>query len=256
MRFRYLLIFSILLINLLSLSAPHRQVNAQDSPSQAGINTLLEALEIDYGITPSFPAEWQAQNAGEVIQLYDYLSMITYSCELTAQTLWELNGSPVDITPKQHFRLHFDPANLQIDRTYNLGAGYAGNTAPRYEGGEIVGYMIQLTPLGVSQPFTFAHELGHVIDAELNDFPHNQHVADLGGVVGSLGWIPGAGFEGNENLFPRANGGANEDFADTFGNMMVGNLSPDNTTAPRYEFMVQHTHEWLTLIQLRTKFRS
>lgn len=252
---RYLLIVVVLLVSTLSWSVSPNLAEAQAGPSQAAINTLLEELATHYGITAAFPAEWQAQNAGEVIQLYDYLTMITYSCELTAHTLWELNGSPAELTPQQHFRLHFDPANLQIDRTYNLGAGYAGNTAPRYEGGEIVGYMVQLTPLGVSQPFTFAHELGHVIDALLNDYPHNQHVADLGGVVGSVGWIPGAGFEGNENLFPRANGGANEDFADTFGNMMVGNLSPDNTTAPRYEFMVEHTHEWLTLINLRRKFR-
>ena len=248
MRYRFVLVIFIISSFLAFNTSPNF---AQEDPSQAAINTLLVQLEIDYGITPAFPAEWQAQTAGEVIQLYDYLTMITYSCELTAQQLWVLNGSPRDITPSDHFRLHFAAAHLQIDRTYNLGAGYGGNTAPRYENGEIIGYMIQLTPLGVSQPFTFAHELGHVIDALLNDLPHNQHIEDLGGVVGSLGWIPGEGFIGNENLFPRANGGANEDFADTFGQMMVGNLSPDNTTAPRYHFMINHTHEWLTLIRLQ-----
>lgn len=225
--------------------------SAQERPSQAGIDTLLVHLETEYGITPAFPAEWQAQTAAEVIQLYDYLSMISYASDLTAHQLWVLGGSPSDFTPSAYFRLHFDFAHLQIDRTYNLAAGYGGNTVPRYENGEIVGYMIQLTPLGVSQPFTFAHELGHVIDAMLNDLPHIQHVKELGGLVGTLGWIPGAGFTGNENLFPRANGGANEDFADTFGQMMVGNLSPDDTTAPRYHFMVEHTHEWLTLIRLQ-----
>lgn len=247
---RYRLIISLLILSsILLLSTPPS--HAQEGPSQAAINTLLANLETDYGITAAFPAEWQAQTAGEVIQLYDYLTMITLSCELTAQELWTLNNKPANFTPAEHFRLHFDAANLQIDRTGSLGAGFAGNTAPRHEGGEIVGYMIQLTPLGVSQPFTFAHELGHVMDAMLNDIPHNQHVADLGGLVGSVGWIPGEGFIGNENLFPRANGGANEDFADTFGQMMVGNLSPDNSTAPRYHFMVAHTAQWLTIMRLR-----
>jgi hypothetical protein len=138
---------------------------------------------------------------------------------------------------------------LQIDRTTRLPAGMGGNTAPQYADGKIVSYLIQLTPLGLSQPFTFAHEMGHVVDSLLGDQPHIQHVAELGGTVGTLGWIPGKGYWGNELLFPRAVGGANEDFADTFGEMMMGRLSPLNSTMPRWRFMVRHTDEWLAQIR-------
>lgn len=232
----------------LSLFLGQVPVQGQDSPSQIGINERLAILAADCGVTPAYPAEWQAQTAGDVIRLYEYLGVIYTACQEVAYTIWRLDGSPEDYTPLAYFRLHFDQAGLQIDRTFNLGS-YEGNTAPRYANGEVIGYMIQLSPMGMAQPFTFAHEIGHVVDALLLDKPHQQHMLELGGVVGSVGWIPGRGYESNELLFPRAVAGPNEDFADTFGQMMIGNLSPLNSTAPRWAFMMRHTREWLRLLR-------
>lgn len=227
-------------------------VAAQDGASQAGIDQLLAALEADFGVTAAFPGEWQAASAGEVQQLYDGLHVIYAGFEAVAYRLWVLDGAPDNLSPSEHFHLLFDAAHLSIDRTFRLG-NYAGNTAPLYENGVIAGYMIQLGPAGMSQPFTLAHEMGHVVDAMLGDQPHQDHIAFLGGTVGSTGWIPGRGFEGNALMFPRAQAGANEDFADTFGQMMMGNLSPLNSTAPRWAFMVTHTHLWLDAIRAQAE---
>lgn len=218
-----------------------------DRPSQAGINALVIRLSDDFGVNPAFPGEWQASSASEVQQLYEGLTVIYQGFDIVANCLYQLDGSPQNLTPFAHFRLHFDNANITYDRTTRIG-DYAGNTAPQRENGEVVGYMIQFSPLGMSQPFTLAHEMGHIVDALLNDVPHQEHVMALGGVVGTLGWIPGRGYQGNELLFPRAVGGANEDFADTFGQMMMGNLSLFDSTAPRWLFMTTRTHRWLDAI--------
>jgi hypothetical protein len=250
--FNSTLVFILVLITVYStLPVMAQQGTAQ--PSQAGINELLARLEVDYGITPAFPAEWQAQNAGEIIQLYNYLTVIYTACDQIAWQLWQLNNTPSDFTPSEHFRFYFDPAHLQIDRALSLN-GYAGNTAPRHENGQIAGYLIQLAPLGMSQPFTFAHEIGHVVDSMLDGLPHEQHIAVVGGVEGTTGWIPGEGYVGNELKFPRAIAGPNEDFADTFGQMMVNGLNSTDSTALRYQFMLDHTHQWFTLIRIKRIF--
>lgn len=223
---------------------------AQHGPSQAGIDRLLLDLERDFGVTAAFPAEWQAQNGGEVQQLYEGLHTVYSGFQQVAYRLWQLDGSPDHLTPAAHFRLHFDQANISLDRTFRLGR-FEGNTAPRYEGGQVVGYMIQLAPGGLSRPFILAHEIGHVLDSLLGDQPQRDHVAELGGVAGTTGWIPGRGYQGNEILFPRAVAGPNEDFADTFGQMMMGRLSLLNSTAPRWLFMVRYTPRWLTDLRQR-----
>jgi hypothetical protein len=244
---RFLLRFSLsltLLIVPVGVAAP---ATAQHPPTQQQVNDLLAEIESTYGLGFAFPTEWQATTAGEVIQFSEYLTVISDSLAQTAYWLWRLNGSPAYMTPAQHFRLHFDRARIALDRTTQLGA-YAGKTNPRYENGRVVGYLVQLTDEGMRQPFTLAHELGHVVDSLLSDLPHTQHVEFLGGVWGATAWLPGRGYVGNERLFPRAVGGPNEDFADTFGQMMMGRLRPLDSTAPRWTFMVTHTRDWLAAI--------
>lgn len=219
-----------------------------DDPSQAGINERLEILNVDCGITPAFPGEWIAQTPGEVILLYEYLGTVHRACLTVAEQLWFLDGSPQEVTPLEHFRFHFDQAALQLDRSTRLGK-YWGNTAPQYSNGVVVGYMIQLAHEGFADESTFAHEMGHVVDGMLGDDPQRQHLREVGGVASDIGWLPGDGYWGYELLFPRSAAGPNEDFAETFGQMMMGNLSPYNGTAPRWWFMVRHTSAWLHAIR-------
>ncbi|MBI5930659.1 MAG: hypothetical protein HY862_15225 [Chloroflexi bacterium] len=225
---------------------------AQDNPTQDRVFELMDEIENTYGVGFAYPVEWQAASANEVIQFNDYLTVILESLARISETLYALGADPNDptrMTPADYFRLHFDNAHIVIDRTTQLGSNFAGKTNPIYGNGAIVGYSIQLTGEGMRQPFTLAHELGHVVDSLLTDLPHTQHVEFLGGEWAATAWIPGKGYIGNEHMFPRAVGGPNEDFADTFGQMMMGKLSPLNSTAPRWSFMVTHIHEWLEAIR-------
>jgi hypothetical protein len=98
----------------------------------------------------------------------------------------------------------------------------------------------------VGGPFVLIHELGHVVDGLLDDLPHSQFVDELGGQFSEFSWLPGEGYAGNEAMFPRAVGGPNEDFADTFSNMLLGRLS---VVPVRYDFMQEHLPEWLAAIR-------
>ncbi len=240
-----------LLIGVSVLSFPH-SVAAQDNPTQDRVYELMAEIENTYGVGFAYPAEWQATSANEVIQFNEYLTVILESLGRVSKTLYQFGRAPDDplrITPADYFRLHFDRAHIVIDRTTQLSGNFAGKTNPLYGNGLIIGYSIQLTGEGMRQPFTFAHELGHVVDSLLTDLPHTQHVEFLGGAWGAVNWIPGDGYIGNERMFPRAVGGPNEDFADTFGQMMMGKLNPLKSTAPRWAFMVIHLREWLDAIR-------
>lgn len=237
-----------LLIAILLISVIAPMSISADDPSQAGIDQRLAILEVDCGITPAFPGEWIAQTPAEVILLYEYLGTVHRACLMVAQQLWFLDGAPDDMTPLEHFRFHFNRAALQLDRSTHLGQ-FWGNTAPRFENGAVVGYMIQLAHEGFADESTFAHEMGHVVDGLLGDVPQRQHLREVGGVASTVGWLPGDGYWGYELLFPRSAAGPNEDFAETFGQMMMGHLSPYNGTAPRWWFMVRHTSTWLHVIR-------
>lgn len=240
-----------LLMGLSALVFPHTG-NAQEGPTQDRVYELMAEIENTYGIGFAYPSEWQATSANEVIQFNEYLTIILESLRRVSETFYQLGRAPDDplrITPADYFRLHFDRAHIVIDRTVQLGGNFAGKTNPLYGNGVIIGYSIQLTGEGMRQPFTLAHELGHVVDSLLTDLPHTQHVEVLGGEWGAVNWIPGKGYIGNEALFPRAVGGPNEDFADTFGQMMMGKLNPLKSTAPRWLFMVLYLRGWLDAIR-------
>lgn len=229
---------------------PH-PVASQDTPTQERIYELMAEIEDTYGVGFAYPSEWQAASAAEVIQFNEYLTVILDSLAQISHTLAWLGKSPDDplrMTPVDYFRLHFDAAPIVIDRTIQLG-GFAGKTNPTYQDGQVVGFSIQLTGEGMRQPFTLAHELGHVVDSRLADLPQQQHVEVLGGAWGAIAWIPGKGYTGNEWMFPRAVGGPNEDFADTFGQMMMGRLGLLDSTASRWLFMVVHTRDWLLALR-------
>lgn len=238
-----------LLICLLGMLFFPLSIYAQnDRLSQTQLNALIASIEDTYGVGFAFPPEWQAQTADELLLFYGYLISIETALEVTASRLWLLNGAPDNLSPTAHFRRHFDQANILIDRVRHLGS-YGGNTQPLFENGRIIAYLIQIAPAGFGQSYTLAHEIGHVLDGLLYDLPQKQHREALGGVWTLNYWIPGEGFIGNENLFPRATAGPNEDFADTFGQMMIGNLNPDDSTAPRWEFMTTYVPRWLHLLQ-------
>lgn len=240
-----------LLVGVSALVYPHTGI-AQENPTQDRVYELMAEIENTYGVGFAYPSEWQATSANEVIQFNDYLTIILESLARVSATFYQIGRVPDDplrITPADYFRLHFDRAHIVIDRTTQLGGNFAGKTNPLYGDGVIIGYSIQLTGEGMRQPFTLAHELGHVVDSVLTDLPHTQHVDFLGGEWGAVNWIPGKGYIGNEALFPRAVGGPNEDFADTFGQTMMGKLSPLKSTAPRWLFMVLHLLGWLDAIR-------
>lgn len=214
--------------------------------SQTEINNMLVLIEERYGVGFSYPTEWQAVNASEIMWFTDGLHQILEALDIASFYLYLYGDPPEDVTPLEFFRLHFDQANLEIDRSVALVDNFAGNTLPRYGNGEVIGYTIQLTGVGMSNPFTLIHELGHVVDGLLADRPHEDFVTALGGEWASDRWLPGQGYRGNEAMFPRATGGPNEDFADTFGQMLLGNLG---AVRVRYDFMLAVLPEWLAAIR-------
>jgi len=216
--------------------------------SQAEIHHLRTLIEERYGIGFSYPTEWNAANASEVMWFTDGLHQILEALDIATYYLYIYGEPDEDVTPIEYFRQHFDRAHIEIDRTRAITGNFAGNTLPRYANSQVIGYTIQLTGLGMDNPYTLVHELGHVLDGLLEDAPHLAFVAELGGEWTTDRWIPGEGYTGNEAMFPRAVGGPNEDFADTFGQMLVGNLSPE-VVAVRYDFMREYLPIWLTAIQ-------
>jgi hypothetical protein len=225
-------------------------VRAQENPEQRDIDGILGHIQETYGVGFAFPGEWQARYEDELPLIHSYAATINASLEQVAHTLWMLDGSPPYLSPSEHFRLHFDQANIQIDRVGHLG-GYGGNTMPVYEDGLVIAYLIQLAPVGLGRTYTLAHEIGHVLDNLLADQPQWQHREMLGGAWTPTYWVPGSGYEGNEARFPRALAGPNEDFADTFGQMMVGGLNPFDETSSRWLYMTTHTRHWLALLRSR-----
>lgn len=213
--------------------------------TQTEINRLLVEIEDIYGVGFALPAEWNATTAAEVMIFTDGLHEMLAAFDTTARYLyvWSEIDDP-DITPLELFRTVFDPADLEIDRATFIPGNFVGNTLPRYENGVVIGYTLQLTPAGMNS-FIIAHELGHVVDGLLEDIPQLAFIAALGGEWGVDAWIPGEGYIGNEILFPRAVAGPNEDFADTFGQMMTGNLE---AVPVRYDFMREQIPLWVEML--------
>ncbi len=216
--------------------------------SQAGIDALMQTLTADYGIGFAFPVEWIANDAREVMWFTDGLHHVLGALTLATYYLHAYDGAPEDVTPAAYFRQHFDRANIHLDRVLGLENGFYGNTMPVVEDGQIVAYNIQLAPGGLSGQYVMIHEIGHVLDALLNDQPQIDFVAALGGEMTPTAWRPGVGYRGNETLFPRAVAGANEDFADTFAAMLMGRLSPEHVGV-RYDFMADYLPRWLADIR-------
>ncbi|MFP4321863.1 MAG: hypothetical protein ACLFTK_05360 [Anaerolineales bacterium] len=216
--------------------------------SQAGIDALMNTITEQYGIGFAFPVEWIANDAREVMWFTDGLHHVLGALYLAAYYLHAYDGAPEDISPAEHFRQHFDRANILLDRVLGIENGFDGNTMPVVEDSQIVSYNIQLAPGGLSGQYVMIHELAHVLDALLNDTPQADFVTVLGGEMTPIAWRPGAGYVGNEILFPRAVAGANEDFADTFAAMLMGRLSPENV-AVRYDFMRAYLPIWLAAIR-------
>ncbi|HLA43355.1 MAG TPA: hypothetical protein VJZ27_07980 [Aggregatilineales bacterium] len=217
--------------------------------NQDAINALMEIVEMRYGIGFAAPEEWMATGASEIMWFTDDLHGLLEALDIAAYYLWFYGEASEDQSPAEFFRQHFDRANIVIDRSMNIPGGFTGNTLPMYENEKVVSYVIQLHPVSMgSGYFVPIHELGHVVDGLLNDQPQHDFVDALGGTWADQSWIPGKGYDGNENLFPRATAGASEDFADTFANMLMGRLSPEFIPV-RYNFMREHLPGWLENIR-------
>ena len=226
---------------LLPVPTPIPRVHRQDSITQ-----MMTLIEETYGVGFAYPDEWIPGTPAEVIQYVDFMHDVMEALDIAAVYLHYYDGAPDDMSPPEYFRQHFDRANIQIDRVSQIDGRFVGNTLPIIEDGELLGFTIQLTFAGVGGPFILIHELGHVVDGLLDDMPQNQFVDALGGEFSEVAWIPGDGYEGNEELFPRAVAGPNEDFADTFSNMMLGRLS---VVPVRYNFMLENLPAWLESIR-------
>jgi hypothetical protein len=225
----------------LPIPTPIPRVHRQDS-----IAEMMTRIEETYGIGFAYPDEWIPGTPAEVIQYVDFMHDVLEALNIAAVYLHYYDNAPEDVSPSEYFRQHFDRANIQIDRVSQVEGGFIGNTLPIIEDGELLGFTMQLTYAGVNGPFILIHELGHVVDALLSDVPQNQFVDALGGAFNDIAWIPGEGYTGNEELFPRAVAGPNEEFADTFSNMLLGRL----TVVPvRYDFMLEHFPDWLEAIR-------
>ncbi|MCL4880197.1 MAG: hypothetical protein KJ064_26300 [Anaerolineae bacterium] len=216
--------------------------------TQEEINNLMDLIQENYGIGFAYPAEWIASDANEVIWFTDGLHEILHALDTAAYYLYIYGSATDEVTPAEFFRQHFDRARIILDRATYIDGGFWGNTLPMYENSQVVGYMIQLTFQGMGGPFVIVHELGHVLDSLLSDVPHTQFVEELGGEWTTQNWIPGAGYSGNERFFPRGLGGPNEDFADTFANMLLGYLSEENIPV-RFDFMQSYLPTWLESIR-------
>jgi hypothetical protein len=215
--------------------------------SQQGINDVLALIEARYGIGFAFPEEWLAGTASEVQWFTDDLHGILAALDTAAAYLYLYGDAPPNSTPGEFFRQQFDRAKIKLDRASQIEGGFTGNTLPVIEDGEPLYYLIQIHPAEMTRQLVLIHELGHVLDGLLKDQPHNDFVAELGGEWAATAWIPGEGYIGNEELFPRAVAGPNEDFADTFANMLLGRLS-ESVVPVRYEFMREYLPLWLTLL--------
>jgi hypothetical protein len=208
---------------------------------------MLTLIEARYGIGFAFPEEWIAGTANEIQWFTDDLHGILTALDTAAAYLYLYGNPPEDTTPIEFFRQHFDRAKIKLDRASQIQGGFTGNTLPIIENGEVFYYLIQIHPAEMTRQFVLIHELGHVLDGLLEDQPHTDFVAELGGEWTPTAWIPGEGYIGNEELFPRAVAGPNEDFADTFANMLLGRLS--ETVVPvRYEFMREYLPQWLAAL--------
>lgn len=215
---------------------------------QTEINAMMSLIQETYGIGFAYPAEWIANDANEVIWLTDSLHEIYQALNIASAYLVFYGDVPEDIAPSEFFRQHFDQANILIDRATTIDGGFWGNTLPMYENSQVIGYTIQLTYQGMSGPFVLIHELGHVLDNLLLEAPHLAFAETLGGEWTTENWIPGEGYSGNEGFFPRGLGGPNEDFADTFANMLLGYLTIDNIPV-RFEFMQENLPVWLAALR-------
>ena len=225
----------------LPVPTPMERVHRQDEIPQ-----LMALIEERYGVAFAYPDEWIPGTPAEVIQFVDFMHDIHEALDIAAVYLHYYDDAPDDISPPEYFRLHFDQAHIQIDRVSQIEGRFVGNTLPIVEDGELLGFTIQLTYAGVNGPFIFVHELGHVVDGLLGDLPQNQFVEALGGEFSEVAWIPGEGYIGNEAMFPRAVAGPNEDFADTFSNMLLGRL---DVVPVRFDFMQMYLPDWLEAIR-------
>lgn len=242
----------IFIISILLMSFPALAQEDEGIPTplprehrQAEIDKVMALIEETYGIGFAYPSEWIASNANEVIWFTDGLHEIYQALNIASYYLYLYGDAPEGTTPIEFFRQHFDHAHIIIDRATTIEGGFWGNTLPMYENSEVIGYTIQLTYQGMSGSFVLIHELGHVLDNLLLETPQKQFVEALGGEWSTESWIPGEGYLGNELFFPRALGGPNEDFADTFANMLLGYLTEDNIPV-RYNFMLKNLPLWLT----------
>jgi hypothetical protein len=96
----------------------------------------------------------------------------------------------------------------------------------------------------MTDPFPIVRELGHILNDLLNNAPVEDFQARLGGSQQGDIWEPGMGYSGYETLFPGATVNVTEDYEDTFGRMLIGELSLD-VANERYQFMLDYLSLWL-----------
>jgi hypothetical protein len=211
--------------------------------SEEAVYDLLLNIAENYGIEFAYPLEWQPTTVQEVILFSDYLAVINHAFQQCAAYLHYFSRAPQDVTPEQFFRQHFDRANIRIDRvTEDLGI--YGTRLLLSGDPEEPGYMLQVAPSAMTDPFPIVRELGHILNDLLNNAPVEDFQARLGGSQQGDIWEPGMGYSGYETLFPGATVNVTEDYEDTFGRMLIGELSLD-VANERYQFMLDYLSLWL-----------
>jgi|GEM_PF-5735875 len=242
-----LLVGSLCFLNFVSPAIAQTET-PEPTYTQDEIFRLMDEITETYGIGFVIREEWYGSSGGDIINFVDFLQNMLVAFEIMSDVLYESGNPPDDSTPQDYFRLIFDRANIEIDRTAAIQGGFYGNTLPQIENSLVVGYMVQFTPVGFNSQFIIIHEFAHIIDGILDDAPQNAFIDELGGEWTEVAWIPGEDYNGNEEMFPRAVAGPNEDFADTFANMILGRLTEELTPA-RLEFMTDYIPQWLELLE-------
>jgi hypothetical protein len=215
--------------------------------SEDDVYALLLSITEDYGIEFAYPLEWQPTTVQEVMLFNDYLTVIDRAFQQCAHYLHYFSRAPQDMTPEQFFRQHFDRANIRIDRVTEDVGVYGTRLLLINEFGEQV-YMLQVAPNAMTATFPIVRELGHIMNDLLDSVPVEDFKVGLGGSQQGDVWQPGMGYAGYEALFPGATISVSEDYEDTFGRMLTGELSLD-VASERYLFMLDNLPGWLVALR-------
>ncbi len=171
---------------------------------------------------------------------------IQASFEQAAVLLHYFSRASDTISPQALFSDIYGTLGVAIDRT-TQPLPPSGAQTLRVENAAIdARYILQLSPQGMSSGFPILRELAFMLDDALGGAPVALFVEATEPSVTGEGYEPGAGYIGNEPLFPYAVN-PRADFQDSLARMLSGELSP--TASPeRYQFFLERLPTWVQVL--------